>query len=113
MFSLDPIFQSIVPLIFFSSGRNASRLVQCFGNAPDEMLISPSNAFSLAANGLHEVHLRVCPVRSGFRTYNVNAVDVENHQIVDTWMVKVDTRMPVISKQFGKTTTTMTKYSER
>jgi nephrocystin-4 len=77
-------------------------LVQCFGNAPDELIVSPSNAFSVAANGLHEVHLLVRPARSGLRTYCVNAVDVENHQIVDTWMIRVDTRMPVISKQFGR-----------
>ncbi len=77
-------------------------MVQCFGNAPDELIVSPSNAFSVAANGLHEVHLLVRPARSGLRTYCVNAVDVENHQIVDTWMIRVDTRMPVISKQFGR-----------
>jgi hypothetical protein len=77
-------------------------LVQCFGNAPDELIVSPSNAFSVAANGLHEVHMLVRPSRAGLRTYCVNAVDVENHQIVDTWMIRVDTRMPVISKQFGK-----------
>jgi len=65
-------------------------------------MLSPSNAFTVAANGLHEVHLLVRPIQSGLRTYNVNAVDVENHQIVDTWMVRVDTRLPVISKQFGK-----------
>ncbi len=44
----------------------------------------------------------VRPSRSGLRTYCVNAVDIENHQIVDTWMIRVDTRMPVISKQFGR-----------
>lgn len=84
------------------SGTRSSRLVQCFGNSPDELMLSPSNAFTVAANGLHEVHLLVRPIQSGLRTYNVNAVDVENHQIVDTWMVRVDTRLPVISKQFGK-----------
>ena len=83
-------------------GRNASRLVQCFSNAPDELALSPSNAFALAANGLHEMHLLVHPARPGFRTYTVNGVDVENHQVVDTWMIKVDTRMPVVSKQFGE-----------
>ena len=77
-------------------------MVQCFGNAPDELVVSPSNAFSVAANGLHEIHLLVRPLRSGLRTYCANAVDVENHQIIDTWMIRVDTRMPVISKQFGK-----------
>ena len=85
-----------------SSGRQSSRLVQCFGNAPDELIVAPSNAFSLAANGLHEIHILVRPARSGLRTYCVNGVDVENHQIVDTWMIRVDTRMPVISKQFSK-----------
>ena len=85
-----------------SRGRNASRLVQCFSNAPDELALSPSNAFAVAANGLHEMHLLVHPSRSGFRTYTVNGVDVENHQVVDTWMIKVDTRMPVVSKQFGQ-----------
>ncbi|CAF1455211.1 unnamed protein product [Adineta steineri] len=82
-------------------GTRSSRLVQCFGNAPDELIISPSNAFSLAANGLHEIHILVRPARSGLRTYCVNAVDVENHQIVDTWMIRIDTRMPIISKQFA------------
>ncbi len=77
-------------------------MVQCFGNAPDELIVSPSNAFSVAANSLHEFHILVRPARSGLRTYCVNAVDIENHQIVDTWMIRVDTRMPVISKQFGK-----------
>jgi hypothetical protein len=77
-------------------------LVQCFGNAPDELIVSPSNAFSVAANGLHEIHTLVRPSHSGLRTYCINAVDVENHQIIDTWMIRVDTRMPVISKQFGK-----------
>ncbi|CAF4479437.1 unnamed protein product, partial [Rotaria sp. Silwood2] len=84
-------------------GTRSSRLVQCFGNAPDELIVSPSNAFSLAANGLHEVHVLVRPSRAGLRTYCINAVDVENHQIVDTWMIRVDTRMPVISKQFAHT----------
>ncbi|CAF3451554.1 unnamed protein product [Rotaria sp. Silwood1] len=84
-------------------GTRSSRLVQCFGNVPDELMISPSNAFSVAANGLHEVHLLVRPSHAGLRTYCVNAVDVENHQIVDTWMIRVDTRMPVISKQFAHT----------
>lgn len=77
-------------------------MVQCFGNVPDELTISPSNAFTVAANGLHEVHLLIRPTRTGLRTYCVNGVDVENHQIVDTWMIRVDTRMPVISKQFGR-----------
>ncbi|CAM2707201.1 unnamed protein product [Rotaria socialis] len=84
-------------------GTRSSRLVQCFGNAPDEVIISPSNAFSVAANGLHEVHMLVRPSRSGLRTYCVNAVDIENHQIIDTWMIRVDTRVPVISKQFAHT----------
>jgi hypothetical protein len=66
------------------------------------LIVSPSNAFSLAANGLHEMHILVRPSQSGLRTYCVNAVDVENHQIVDTWMIRIDTRMPVISKTFGK-----------
>ncbi|CAF1495816.1 unnamed protein product [Adineta ricciae] len=82
-------------------GTRSSRLVQCLDNAPDELIISPSNAFSVAANSLHEVHMLVRPARSGLRTYCVNAVDIENHQIVDTWMIRVDTRMPVISKQFA------------
>lgn len=64
-------------------------------------MISPSTAFSVAANGLNEVHMLVRPSRSGPRTYCVNAVDIENHQIVDTWMIRVDTRIPVVSKQFG------------
>ncbi|CAF0762294.1 unnamed protein product [Rotaria sordida] len=84
-------------------GTRSSRLVQCFGNVPDELIISPSNAFSLAANGLSEIHVLIRPSRSGLRTYCVNTVDVENHQIVDTWMIRVDTRMPVISKQFAHT----------
>lgn len=76
-------------------------MVQCFANTPDEVMISPSTAFSVAANGLNEVHMLVRPSRSGLRTYCVNAVDIENHQIVDTWMIRVDTRIPVVSKQFG------------
>ena len=87
-------------------GTQSSRMVQCFGNVPDELKISPSNAFSVAANGLHEIHLLIQPTRTGLRTYCVNAVDVENHQIVDTWMIRVDTRMPVISKQFGRNSST-------
>lgn len=101
-----------MPVFFSSSGRNSSRLVQCFGNAPDELMLSPSNAFTVAANGLNEMHLLVRPARSGFRTYTVNAVDVENHQIVDTWMIKVDTRMPVISKQFGTNKKNIRRFSE-
>ena len=48
------------------------------------------------------MHVLVRPARSGLHTYSVNVVDVENHQIVDTWMIRVDTRIPVISKQFGE-----------
>ena len=48
------------------------------------------------------MHILVRPARSGLHTYSVNVVDVENHQIVDTWMIRVDTRIPVISKQFGE-----------
>ena len=65
-------------------------------------MISPSNSFNLVANGLNEIHILIRPTRAGIQNYSVNVVDVENHQLVETWMIKVDTRMPVISKQFGE-----------
>jgi hypothetical protein len=100
--SMDIRWFIVFFVILISRGKHSSRLVQCFSNVPDELMISPSNAFSLPSNSLHEMHILLRPARSGMRTYCVNAVDVENHQTVDTWMIRVDTRMPIISKQFGK-----------
>lgn len=66
------------------------------------MRISPSNAFNLPANTLQEVHVLIRSEHSGVKNYSVNVVDSQNHKLVETWILRVDTRVPMVSKTFGK-----------
>ncbi|CAF1595635.1 unnamed protein product, partial [Didymodactylos carnosus] len=58
---------------------------------------------SCTSNGLHELHLLVRPSKPGFCSYCVNAVDIELHQIIDTWLIRVQSRLPNISKRYEQT----------
>ena len=100
-------------------GTHSSRLVQCFSSHPLEMQLHPVEPFMLPANAMQEIHVGVRPqqVRIVFLFFSntqkklvsfqvgtkfmfMNVVDIEYHQLIRSWLVCVNSRVPVITRSF-------------
>lgn len=59
----------------------------------------PEDSFLLTANSVTELTVGVRPIGApGTRFMYVNVVDVEYHQLVRSWLVAVNTKLPIVSK---------------
>ncbi|XP_074655528.1 nephrocystin-4-like isoform X2 [Tubulanus polymorphus] len=81
-------------------GTQASRLVRCYSSHPNELQISPKDAFTLGANTVQELQVGVRPLQIGSKYMFLNVVDVEYHQLIRSWLVCLTCKNPVISKAF-------------
>ncbi|XP_061625296.1 nephrocystin-4 isoform X3 [Phyllopteryx taeniolatus] len=81
-------------------GRQAPRKVKCFSSHPQEIEVNPGGVFMLPPAGVQELQLKVQPWRVGTRFLYVNAVDVEQRQLVTAWLLCLNVHRPVLSKAF-------------
>ncbi|XP_037135657.1 nephrocystin-4 isoform X1 [Syngnathus acus] len=81
-------------------GRQAARKVKCFSSHPQEIEVKPGGVFMLPPAGVQELQLKVQPWRAGSRFLYVNAVDVEQTQLVTAWLLCLNVHRPVLSKAF-------------
>ncbi|XP_077405435.1 nephrocystin-4 isoform X2 [Vanacampus margaritifer] len=81
-------------------GRQAARKVKCFSSHPQEIEVNPGGVFMLPPAGVQELQLKVQPWRAGSRFLYVNAVDVEQRQLVTAWLLCLSVHRPVLSKAF-------------
>ncbi|XP_077469932.1 nephrocystin-4 [Stigmatopora argus] len=81
-------------------GRQGARKVKCFASHPQEIEINPGGVFMLPSAGLQELQLMVQPWQPGNRFLYVNAVDVEQRQLVTAWLMCLNVLRPVLSKAF-------------
>ncbi|XP_034552451.1 nephrocystin-4 [Notolabrus celidotus] len=81
-------------------GKQAVRKVKCFSSHPKEIEVDPDSVFLLPPAAVQELQLKVQPWQAGSRFFYVNAVDVEQRQIVTAWLLCLNTHRPVLSKAF-------------
>ncbi|XP_061760784.1 nephrocystin-4 isoform X2 [Nerophis ophidion] len=81
-------------------GRQAARKVKCFSSHPQEIEVHPAGVFLLPPAAVQELQLKVQPWRAGSRFLYLNAVDVEQRQLVTAWLLCLNVQRPVLSKAF-------------
>ncbi|XP_041859708.1 nephrocystin-4 isoform X2 [Melanotaenia boesemani] len=81
-------------------GRQPVRKVKCFSSHPEETEVDPAGVFVLPPAAVQELQLKVQPWRAGSRFLYVNAVDVEQQQLVAAWLLCLNVHRPVLSKAF-------------
>ncbi|KAM9855195.1 nephrocystin-4 [Aulostomus maculatus] len=81
-------------------GKQAVRKVKCFSSHPLEIKVDPKGVFVLPPAAVQELQLKVQPWRAGGRFLYVNAVDVEQRQLVNAWLLSLSVQRPVLSKAF-------------
>ncbi|XP_073459794.1 nephrocystin-4 [Aquarana catesbeiana] len=81
-------------------GTQVVRKVRAYTSHPHELKVDPSDVFILPPNGIQDLHIAVRPNKAGSRFIYLNLVDVDQHQLVASWLVCVVSRNPVISKAF-------------
>lgn len=60
--------------------------------------VNPGGVFLLPPAGVQELQLKVQPWRAGSRFLYVNAVDVDQRQLVTAWLLCLNVNRPVLSK---------------
>ncbi|XP_054625915.1 nephrocystin-4-like isoform X3 [Dunckerocampus dactyliophorus] len=81
-------------------GRQVAHKVKCFSSHPQEIEVNPRGVFMLPPAALQELQLKVQPWRAGSRFLFLNAVDVEQRQLVTAWLLCLNIHRPVLSKAF-------------
>ncbi|XP_073417892.1 nephrocystin-4 isoform X1 [Dendrobates tinctorius] len=81
-------------------GTQVVRKVKAYSSHPLELKVDPESVFVLPPNGIQDLHIAVRPLKAGSKFVYVNLVDVDQHQLVSSWLVCVVSRNPVISKAF-------------
>ncbi|CAJ1055521.1 nephrocystin-4 [Xyrichtys novacula] len=81
-------------------GKQAVRKVKCFSSHPQEIEVDPDSVFLLPPAAVQELQLKVQPWKAGSRFFYVNAVDVEQRQIITAWLLCLNIHRPVLSKAF-------------
>ncbi|XP_031422696.1 nephrocystin-4 isoform X4 [Clupea harengus] len=81
-------------------GTQAMRKVKCHVSHPLELQVDPAEVFVLPPRAVQDLQLRVCCCRAGRRFIYLNVVDVQQHQLVETWLISLSSNPPVISKAF-------------
>ncbi|XP_069804514.1 nephrocystin-4 [Dendropsophus ebraccatus] len=81
-------------------GTQAVRKVRAYCSHPQELKVDPESVFVLPPNGIQDLHIAVRPLQASSKFIYVNLVDVDQHQLVASWLVCVLSRNPIISKAF-------------
>ncbi|TRY82321.1 hypothetical protein DNTS_000054 [Danionella cerebrum] len=89
-------------------GTHAIRRVRCYTSHPLELQgddennerVDPGDVFALPAQGVQDVRVGLRTLRPGSRFFYLNVVDVDTRQLVDSWLLCITCRQPVISKAF-------------
>ncbi|KAG8434249.1 hypothetical protein GDO86_012573 [Hymenochirus boettgeri] len=81
-------------------GTQVVRKVRVYSSHPNELKIDPESIFVLPPNELQDLHISVRPQNTGNKFIYLNLVDVDQHQLVTSWLVCLSCRKPVISKAF-------------
>ncbi|KAM4652363.1 nephrocystin-4 [Discoglossus pictus] len=81
-------------------GTQVVRKVKAYSSHPQELKVDPDSVFVLPPTGIQDLHIGVRPQRAGSKFIYLNLVDVDQHQLVASWLVCVSCRKPVISKAF-------------
>ncbi|XP_053308390.1 nephrocystin-4 [Spea bombifrons] len=81
-------------------GTQVIRKVKAYSSHPKELKVDPDGVFVLPPNGIQDLHISVCPSKAGSKFTYLNLVDVDQHQLVASWLVCVSCRNPIISKAF-------------
>ncbi|XP_068096595.1 nephrocystin-4 isoform X2 [Hyperolius riggenbachi] len=87
-------------------GTQVVRKVQAYTSHPHELKTEPDGVFVLPPNGIQDLHIIMRPSKAGSKFIYLNLVDVDQHQLVASWLVCVVSRNPIISKAFEITITT-------
>ncbi|KAG8568686.1 hypothetical protein GDO81_014109 [Engystomops pustulosus] len=81
-------------------GTQVVRKVRAYTSHPQEVKIDPESVFVLPPNGIQDLHISVRPLKAGSKFIYLNLVDVDQHQLVASWLVCALSRNPIISKAF-------------
>ncbi|KAM9299299.1 LOW QUALITY PROTEIN: nephrocystin-4 [Gastrophryne carolinensis] len=81
-------------------GTQVVRKVRAYSSHPQELKTTPEGTFVLPPNGIQDLHIAVRPCKAGSRFIYLNLVDVDQHQLVASWLVCIASRNPIISKAF-------------
>ncbi|XP_044134304.1 nephrocystin-4 isoform X2 [Bufo gargarizans] len=87
-------------------GTQVVRKVRAYSSHPQELQVDPESVFVLPPNGIQDLHIAVRPQKAGSKFIYLNLVDVDQHQLVASWLVCVLSRNPIISKAFEITVST-------
>ncbi|KAM3920977.1 nephrocystin-4 [Leptodactylus fuscus] len=87
-------------------GTQVVRKVRAYSSHPQELKVDPECVFVLPPNGIQDLHIVVRPLQAGSKFIYLNLVDVDQHQLVASWLVCVLSRNPIISKAFEITIST-------
>lgn len=60
--------------------------------------VDPAEVFALPAQGVQDVRVGLRALKPGSRFFYLNVVDVDTRQLVDSWLLCITCRQPVISK---------------
>ncbi|XP_056319695.1 nephrocystin-4-like [Danio aesculapii] len=81
-------------------GTQAIRRVKCYTSHPLELQVDPAEVFALPAQGVQDIRVGLRALRPGSRFFYLSVVDVDTRQLVDSWLLCITCRQPVISKAF-------------
>ncbi|XP_066463397.1 nephrocystin-4 isoform X2 [Eleutherodactylus coqui] len=87
-------------------GTQVVRKVRAYSSHPQELKVDPESVFVLPPNGIQDLHIAVRPLKAGSKFIYLNLVDVDQHQLVASWLVCALSRNPIISKAFEITIST-------
>lgn len=98
---INTVLGQTTRLALVLKGTQSTRKVKCYSSHPLQMEVFPKDSFLLTANSVTELTVGVRPIGApGTRYMYVNVVDVEYHQLVRSWLVAVNTKLPIVSKEF-------------
>ncbi|XP_063799507.1 nephrocystin-4 isoform X2 [Pseudophryne corroboree] len=81
-------------------GTQVVRKVRAYSSHPQELKVDPESVFVLPPNGIQDLHIALRPYKASSKFIYLNLVDVDQHQLVASWLVCVLSRNPIISKAF-------------
>ena len=84
----------------YLKGTAFTRVVQAFSSHPHVLQAQPKENFVLSANSMMEINFGVKPTFTGSRNMCVNVVDREMSQIIQQWMICINSQEPNISRSF-------------
>ena len=84
----------------YLKGTAFTRVVQAFSSHPRVLHVQPKDNFVLSANSMMEICLGVRPTFTGSRNMCVNVVDREMSQIIQQWIVCINSKEPNVSRSF-------------